>query len=153
MSSLSEAEFHERADELLGALETHLESLDEAVEDFDLSFSVRDSFLRRSLRLFWDPAATGRARLSDSGRAQQGVLTLRLGRLGTYVLNKQTPNRQIWWSSPTSGPKRFAWDAETQQWRSTRNHEALLERLETELTALTRTPLGLVAKLGPVRRG
>ncbi|KAI4322595.1 hypothetical protein L6164_022272 [Bauhinia variegata] len=30
------------------------------------------------------------------------VLTLKLGDLGTYVLNKQTPNRQIWLSSPVS---------------------------------------------------
>jgi frataxin len=30
----------------------------------------------------------------------QGVLSLNLGPLGTYVLNKQTPNRQIWMSSP-----------------------------------------------------
>ncbi|XP_017972088.1 PREDICTED: frataxin, mitochondrial isoform X1 [Theobroma cacao] len=33
------------------------------------------------------------------------VLTLKLGALGTYVLNKQTPNRQIWLSSPVSGHK------------------------------------------------
>ena len=26
---------------------------------------------------------------------------------GTYVLNKQPPNRQIWLSSPVSGPKRY----------------------------------------------
>lgn len=30
----------------------------------------------------------------------QGVLTLKLGGHGTYVLNKQSPNRQVWWSSP-----------------------------------------------------
>ncbi|XP_018009236.1 frataxin, mitochondrial [Hyalella azteca] len=36
-----------------------------------------------------------------------GVLTLHLGTHGTYVINKQTPNRQIWLSSPTSGPKRY----------------------------------------------
>lgn len=29
--------------------------------------------------------------------------------LGTYVLNKQPPNKQIWLSSPLSGPKRFDW--------------------------------------------
>ncbi len=40
---------------------------------------------------------------------QQGVLTLRLGDLGTYVINKQTPNRQIWMSSPLSGPVRYDW--------------------------------------------
>ena len=28
---------------------------------------------------------------------------------GTYVLNKQPPNKQIWLSSPISGPKRFDW--------------------------------------------
>jgi frataxin-like iron-binding protein CyaY len=31
---------------------------------------------------------------------QQGVLTLKLGELGTYVINKQSPNKQIWMSSP-----------------------------------------------------
>lgn len=30
----------------------------------------------------------------------QGVLTLKLGALGTYVINKQAPNRQLWMSSP-----------------------------------------------------
>lgn len=36
-----------------------------------------------------------------------GVLTVNLGDPGTYVINKQTPNRQIWLSSPLSGPKRY----------------------------------------------
>jgi hypothetical protein len=31
---------------------------------------------------------------------QQGVMTIKLGSLGTYVINKQAPNRQIWMSSP-----------------------------------------------------
>jgi len=37
-----------------------------------------------------------------------GVLTVNLGPdFGTYVINKQTPNKQIWLSSPISGPQRF----------------------------------------------
>lgn len=36
-----------------------------------------------------------------------GVLTVELNKYGTYVINKQTPNRQIWLSSPFSGPKRY----------------------------------------------
>ncbi|XP_023944701.2 frataxin homolog, mitochondrial [Bicyclus anynana] len=37
-----------------------------------------------------------------------GVLTVALGQnYGTYVINRQTPNKQIWLSSPTSGPKRY----------------------------------------------
>lgn len=31
---------------------------------------------------------------------QQGVMTLTLGGLGTYVINKQGPNQEIWMSSP-----------------------------------------------------
>ncbi len=30
----------------------------------------------------------------------QGVLNLKLGSIGAYVINKQAPNKQIWVSSP-----------------------------------------------------
>ncbi|KAK3173040.1 hypothetical protein OEA41_006368 [Lepraria neglecta] len=40
-----------------------------------------------------------------------GVLTLTFPPHGTYVLNKQPPNKQIWLSSPVSGPKRYDWVA------------------------------------------
>lgn len=40
---------------------------------------------------------------------QAGVLTLNFPPNGTYVLNKQPPNKQIWLSSPISGPKRYDW--------------------------------------------
>ena len=40
-----------------------------------------------------------------------GVLTLVVEGVGTYVLNKQPPNKQIWLSSPVSGPKRYDWVA------------------------------------------
>lgn len=37
-----------------------------------------------------------------------GVLTVQFGEpYGTYVINRQSPNQQIWLSSPTSGPKRY----------------------------------------------
>lgn len=38
-----------------------------------------------------------------------GVLNVLSPAVGTYVLNKQPPNKQIWLSSPISGPKRFDW--------------------------------------------
>ncbi|EOA90732.1 uncharacterized protein SETTUDRAFT_36242 [Exserohilum turcica Et28A] len=37
-----------------------------------------------------------------------GVLEVTLQQ-NTFVLNKQPPNKQIWYSSPISGPKRFDW--------------------------------------------
>ncbi|KAL7146006.1 hypothetical protein ABFS83_06G012500 [Erythranthe nasuta] len=64
------------------------------------------------------------------------VLTLKLGSLGTYVINKQTPNRQIWMSSPVSGPSRFDWDQNAQAWIYRRTKEALNKLLETELSNL-----------------
>ncbi len=36
-------------------------------------------------------------------------MTIRTPDKGTYVLNKQPPNKQIWLSSPLSGPKRYDW--------------------------------------------
>jgi frataxin len=39
-----------------------------------------------------------------------GVLTMVFPPHGTWVLNKQTPNRQIWWSSPISGPRRYEFE-------------------------------------------
>ncbi|KAK4977416.1 Mitochondrial matrix iron chaperone [Elasticomyces elasticus] len=38
-----------------------------------------------------------------------GVMNIVFPPNGTYVLNKQPPNKQIWLSSPITGPKRFDW--------------------------------------------
>ncbi|KAF8766117.1 hypothetical protein HU200_007613 [Digitaria exilis] len=71
------------------------------------------------------------------------VLTLRLGDLGTYVVNKQTPNRQIWLSSPMSGPSRFDWDASTDGWIYKRTGANLVQLLEKEIGELCGTPVEL----------
>lgn len=66
----------------------------------------------------------------------QGVLTISMGSQGTYVLNTQTPNRQIWMSSPVSGPWRYAWNPDEKQWVSTRDGHALATCLEEEFSSL-----------------
>ncbi|KAF9776334.1 hypothetical protein IL306_005509 [Fusarium sp. DS 682] len=38
-----------------------------------------------------------------------GVLSISWPDKGTYIINKQPPNKQIWLSSPISGPKRYDW--------------------------------------------
>mmetsp|Transcript_17888 Transcript_17888/g.33640 ORF Transcript_17888/g.33640 Transcript_17888/m.33640 type:complete len:186 (+) Transcript_17888:87-644(+) len=40
----------------------------------------------------------------------QGILNIDLGDRGCWVINKQTPNRQIWWSSPLTGPRRYDYE-------------------------------------------
>ncbi|XP_073146344.1 frataxin, mitochondrial isoform X1 [Henckelia pumila] len=71
------------------------------------------------------------------------VLTLKLGSLGTYVINKQTPNRQIWMSSPVSGPSRFDWDQHSRAWIYRRTGQDLIKVLETELLQLCGEPVHL----------
>lgn len=66
----------------------------------------------------------------------EGVLTIKLGASGTYVINKQTPNRQIWLSSPVSGPARFDWDAKNRCWVYRRTKSEILELLEKEINQL-----------------
>lgn len=71
------------------------------------------------------------------------VLTVKLGDLGTYVINKQTPNRQIWISSPVSGPSRFDWDPNAESWVYRRTKANLFEVLESELEQLCGRPINL----------
>ena len=66
-----------------------------------------------------------------------GVLTINLGTKGCWVINKQTPNRQIWWSSPISGPRRYEMqyckiESKT-SWRYTKDNSDLLHTLVDEI--------------------
>uniref|UniRef100_K3WUV1 ferroxidase n=1 Tax=Globisporangium ultimum (strain ATCC 200006 / CBS 805.95 / DAOM BR144) TaxID=431595 RepID=K3WUV1_GLOUD len=67
----------------------------------------------------------------------QGVLKIDLGEDGTWVINRQIPNRQIWWSSPISGPRRYEYDAETNTWVNTRDGTELMELLRNEIFEAT----------------
>lgn len=63
-----------------------------------------------------------------------GVLNVKLGGTrGTYVLNKQTPNLQIWLSSPVSGPKRFDL-VDNKKWIYNRTGECLHDLLAREIS-------------------
>jgi len=75
---------------------------------------------------------------------QAGVLTLSFGDVGKYVLNKQPPNKQIWLSSPVSGPSRYDYvvEGDSQQdkegmgrsgWVDLRKGVALADLLREEL--------------------
>jgi len=87
LSPISTNEFHDIADELL-------ENLTEKVETI-LEHSTYENY---------------------DTELSSGVLTIKLGSAGTYVINKQTPNRQIWYSSPISGPKKFYYDPKEKRW-------------------------------------
>ncbi|KAF9651389.1 Frataxin [Thelephora ganbajun] len=65
-----------------------------------------------------------------------GVLTLKLGEYGTYVINKQPPNKQIWLSSPMSGPKRYDYSEENDDWFYSRDGVALSDLLNSEVSQI-----------------
>lgn len=60
-----------------------------------------------------------------------GVMTLTVSEGKTYVINKQPPNKQIWLSSPVSGPKRY--DLIGGKWITLRDHSGLTALLQEEL--------------------
>jgi frataxin-like iron-binding protein CyaY len=70
---------------------------------------------------------------------QSGVLTFVTPR-GTYVINKQPPNRQIWLSSPIAGPIQFAYDKETGEWVDIRGSG-------TTLAGLIEKEIGVVLEM------
>jgi frataxin len=95
------SEFHERADRFLEELVERLEEQQDRTPDVEVEYSVRSSSHSAPL-----------SSLSKSNNTQAGVLKVDLISKGlSYVLNKQPPNKQIWLSSPITGPKRFDWVA------------------------------------------
>lgn len=75
-----------------------------------------------------------------------GVLSVSAPSAGTWVLNKHGPTRQIWLSSPVSGPNKYNFHADAEAsddsdslgngWRGERdNADTLKSRLTREWTA------------------
>lgn len=58
---------------------------------------------------------------------------------GTYVINRQSPNRQIWLSSPTSGPKRYDYVTEGNYWIYRHDNKSLHQLLQEEIPKIVET--------------
>lgn len=63
-------------------------------------------------------------------------MTLQVPPHGTFVINKQPPNQQIWISSPLSGPARFGYSPEGVWVHHRKEGISLGSLLETELRSL-----------------
>ncbi|KAJ2690777.1 Mitochondrial matrix iron chaperone [Coemansia spiralis] len=105
MSSLSDSVYYEKSSEAL-------ENLTESLEDIGDQMEIDDYDIEYS----------------------SGVLTLKLGAKGTYVINKQPPNKQIWISSPVSGPERYDYDLERGAWFCRQKDESLGTLLNREIS-------------------
>lgn len=113
---MTESEYHVLADEYLDRLLVRLEDMQDAREDVDVEYASG------VLTLAFTPGEAG-------------------ARPRTYVINKQPPNKQIWLSSPISGPKRYDWvldagasdDGASGQWIYLKDGSALNDLLRDEM--------------------
>ncbi|KAK3386583.1 Frataxin-like domain-containing protein [Podospora didyma] len=115
--------YHSVADEYMDRLVTHLEGIQDEREDIDVEYSA-------------------------------GVLTVRFGpEIGTYVINKQPPNKQIWLSSPKTGPKRYDYvvlgdgqhekqDTACGEWLYLRDNSTMTQLFKDELGIDISMPVG-----------
>ena len=126
---LSMVDYHRMIDHSLDTLTSQLEELMET-QDID---ALEEKAPQGSEEGEWDVEYA------------TGVINVRLGSYGTYVINKQPPTQQLWLSSPTSGPKRFDYDTDKVVWFTYRDGELFLfhELLSRELSAVFDTPLSL----------
>lgn len=81
--------YHALSEATMDSLLESLESLVDGIADsnYEVEYHVRVKALQP-------------VKVILTFRCQSGVLTLRLADKGTYVINKQPPNKQIWLSSP-----------------------------------------------------
>eukprot|EP00475_Leptophrys_vorax_P011540 TRINITY_DN180_c0_g1_i10.p1 TRINITY_DN180_c0_g1~~TRINITY_DN180_c0_g1_i10.p1 ORF type:complete len:153 (+),score=28.17 TRINITY_DN180_c0_g1_i10:52-459(+) len=76
-----------------------------------------------------------------------GVVNVNLGRNGIWVINKQSPNKQIWLSSPLSGPARYDYDEDSGQWVNSRDHSIKLhDVLQNEFSKVSSLPIKFPTK-------
>ena len=61
-----------------------------------------------------------------------GILKIELSGDKTYVINRNSGNQKIWYSSPVSGADYFAFNAEKKSWENNKNLE-LSTKLFSEL--------------------
>lgn len=112
---------------------------DAHLENFSLiEFEKISEATLESLTEYFDELIEEATHLQDADVAfGDGVLTVKFGDpYGTYVINRQTPNRQIWLSSPTSGPKRY--DFINGQWIYKHDGKSLHELLNNEIPSIVK---------------
>ncbi|TPP62369.1 Frataxin regulates mitochondrial iron accumulation [Fasciola gigantica] len=64
-----------------------------------------------------------------------GVLKVEFGSpVGTYIINRQAPNKQLWLSSPLSGPKRYDFLINKGKWIYKHDGTALHNLLNKEIS-------------------
>ncbi|EST09380.1 Frataxin/CyaY [Kalmanozyma brasiliensis GHG001] len=126
-SPLTDGEYHKLSNHVLDSLTETFEML---LEEADIEALEEDARSKNQGATRGSPASEWDIECAS------GVMNLRCGVHGIWVINKQPPNKQIWLSSPKSGPKRFDYDADSKTWFCLKEGETstLHEILQEELS-------------------
>jgi len=98
---MTEDEYHNIANQILEKITDELELLEETDTDLEVE-------------------ASG-----------DGVINIKVNNKGAWVINKQTPSRQIWFSSPITGPTHYM--LQGGEWVCTKDGHNMKGRLHEQL--------------------
>lgn len=138
-SSIDEESYHRYAECTLEALQDVFDERADADERLamDVEYAVRLPLPR--LSPVWHTLSRWNV------CSQDGVLNVVVGNDGTFVLNKQAPNLQLWVSSPVSGPLRYDFCPTSHAWVGSRDRHDMLALLADDFEELTGQSLSLEA--------
>lgn len=99
-----------------------------------MNLSLFINIVQKTLDNIYDSIDKKEYSIIDNINLIDNVLTINIKGQKTYVLNIQKPTRQLWLSSPFSGPKRFEYDIKMSKWYDVHNKKiTLYELLNAEI--------------------
>jgi frataxin len=72
--------------------------------------------------------------LSDTVNEQDGGISFSINNIGEYMFNRQPTSKQLWASSPITGPCRF--NIKEDQWIHYKNNLSLSKYLDMEISQI-----------------
>ena len=93
----------------------------------NLSFFI--NLVTKSLEKIFDSIDKNDYPFIKNIKLNDNILTIDLKDDKTYILNINKINKQLWLSSPFSGPKRFEYDTKTNQWLDINNYKINLYKI------------------------
>lgn len=129
----TEAEFHRRSDK---TLENIQECIEDSIEDIEEVVVASGVLTMETPRGTWvinkQTPVSGECSIVRATR----ILSLKFSFPHFSDRFFSSQNRQLWWSSPISGPRRYEYDEEARVWVYTRDGGNLKDILEEEILAV-----------------
>lgn len=68
--------------------------------------------------------------------SSDGVLQMSFGTHGTFIVSRQTPKRELWLSSPKTGPWHYKFDHVNKDWICSKGNDRFWDRLNKEISPI-----------------